>query len=200
LYTPTPGRRDARDVRHYQRRVSQSETATGSRSRASTFFAKILNHEPQAFVNRYFFEDALTMKGIAHKCRGDEISKQFRVAQIGKIPIYFRGKLPWSVSFQVRIKLQHFRSQRFGFYGGGGFGFEGLYHCNREWRFLLKSAESDTFESLQNQVRRAVASFNTCANKTNAGNVKKVAGRIPFSAVRLEQCNAKHAVMGEGVL
>src|SRR5205823_12719524 len=133
------------------------------------------------------------MKGIAHKCRGDEISKQFRVAQIGKIPIYFRGKLPWSVSFQVRIKLQHFRSQRFGFYGRGGFAFEGLYHCNSKCRFLLKSAESDTFESLQNQVRGAVASFNACANKTNAGNVKKVSGRLPFSALRRDQGHAEHA-------
>ena len=131
---------------------------------------------------------------------GDEISKQFRVAQVGKIPIYFRGKLPWSISFEVRIKFQHFRSERFGFYGRGGFGFEGLNHSNWEWRFLLKSAESDAFESLQNQVRCAVASFNACPNKTNAGDVKKVLGRIPLDAMRFEQRNAKHAVMGQGVL
>jgi hypothetical protein len=42
--------------------------------------------------------------------------------------------------------------------------------------------------------------FNACANETNAGDVKKVGGRIPFNAMRFEQRNAKHAVMGEGVL
>ena len=38
------------------------------RSRSSVFFPKILNHQPQPFINGEFFQDALTTKRVGHKC------------------------------------------------------------------------------------------------------------------------------------
>ncbi len=66
---------------------------------AADFVEQILNDEAEALIYGKFFEDALAPQRVAHECRGDEIGKHCRVAQIGEVPIHFWRKLSWPICF-----------------------------------------------------------------------------------------------------
>src|ERR1043166_539264 len=112
----------------------QRSVAT-SCSCSSAFFPEVLNHQSEPLIDREFLEDALAIKWIAHECCGNQVSKHFRITQIGKIPVYFRRKLPWAVSFEARIKFQHFRGERLSLHRGGPVRFKGVNHCDWDWFF-----------------------------------------------------------------
>ena len=54
-------------------------------------------------------------------------------------------------------------------------------------------------QTLQNEIRRAVAAINAGPDKTDGSEMEKILGRAPFRATRFNQRDAKHAIALERV-
>ena len=136
-------------------------------------------------IERTFFENALTPQRIVDKCRGHKIGQHFQIAQFRKISIDFRRE-PVAVVFEVRVKLEHFCAERFSLDRGCVARLNYVDLRDRERRFLFENGEAHTLETLQDQIRCAIAASDTCANQPGGGKMKEILRRVPFRAARFD--------------
>src|ERR1044071_1294549 len=101
---------------------------------------------------------------------------------------------------QAAVKLNDFCAERFGFDRSRVTRFNRVDPRDRKWLLLFKTGEAHTLQTLQDQIRRAVAASDTCPNQSCGGAVEKVLGSMPIRAARLDQRNAKNAMLLERVL
>src|SRR5215472_4483402 len=162
-------------------------------SGVSDFVAQICDEKTEALVERTFFEHALPSQRIVHECRSHKIGEHFQIAQFRKISIDFCRKLAAFV-FQVRVKLEHFCSERFGLDRRCIARFDSVDSGDGERRFLLETGEAHPLQTLQDQIRCAIAAPDTGANQSYGGEMKEIFWRVPLRAARLDETNAKHAM------
>ena len=55
-------------------------------------------------------------------------------------------------------------------------------------------------QTLENQIRSAVAATDARADETDGSEMKEILGRVPFRTARFDQGHAKHAIALERVL
>ena len=185
-------------VRHIEINGELGPTIVSS-GRAADFFVQILNDETQPLIEHEFFDYLLPKERIVDVIRDPSICQHFHVVQIGKVSIDFSGQLA-SFRAQLRIELENFRSERFGFDRGRRFRFQRLDRGDRKWRLLFEAGEANTFKSLQNQAGCSVAATDASTDETDAGDVKEIFGRMPLRTTRFDERDGKHAVMIERVL
>src|SRR4029077_3988981 len=101
---------------------------------------------------------------------------------------------------EAAVKLNHFRAERFGFNRSRVARFNRIDRRDRKWLLLFETDEAYTPQTLQDQIRRAVAASDTGPNQSCGGAVEKVLGSMPIRTARLDQRNAKHAMLLERVL
>jgi hypothetical protein len=90
----------------------------------------------------------LSAKRIVDERRGHQVRQHFHISEVGKILVDLLGKLSAGI-LQFRIKLDHFRAERFRLHGRGGVGFERLDPGDRERTALLEFGEADPLQALQ---------------------------------------------------
>src|SRR4029453_6404572 len=101
---------------------------------------------------------------------------------------------------EAAVKLNHFCGERFGFNRSRVARFNRIDRRDRKWLLLFETCEAHTLQTLQDQIRRAIAASDTCPNQSCGGTVEKIFGGMPIRAARLDQRNAKHAMLLERVL
>src|SRR6516162_8286313 len=101
---------------------------------------------------------------------------------------------------EASVKLNHFCAKRFGFNRSRVARFNRIDYRYWKWLLLLETGQAHTLETLQDQIRRAIAASDTCPNQSCAGAMEKILGSMPIRAARLDQRNAKHAMLLERVL
>src|SRR5207244_7589554 len=127
------------------------------------------------------------------------VRQHFQIAQFGKIPIQFCGKLT-AIVLETAVKLDHFCAERFGFNRSRIARFYSIDAGDRKRLLLFETGEAHTLQTLQDQIRRAVAAFDTCTNQSGGGEMEKILRGIPIRATRLDQCYTKYAMLLERVL
>src|SRR5262249_44758134 len=111
----------------------------------------------------------------------------------------FCGKLAAIVA-EAAIKLDHFCAKRFGLDCSRIARFYSVDAGNRKRLLLFKTAEAHTLQTLQNQIRSAVAASDTGTNQTGCCEMEKIFRGTPIRAARLDQRHAKHAMLLERML
>src|SRR5438477_12130121 len=101
---------------------------------------------------------------------------------------------------EAAVKLDHFFAERFGLDGSRVARFYRIDAGDRKRLLLFESGEAHTLQTFQDQIRRAVAAFDTCANQSGGGKMEKIVRRIPVRADWLNERHAKHAMPFKRVL
>ena len=161
--------------------------------------AQISDKKTEALIERAFFEQSLPAQRIVHERRSHEVRQHFQVAQFGKIPIQFCGKLTVIV-LEAAVKLDHFCSERFGLNRSRIARFYSVDTGDRKRLLLFETGEAHTLQTLQDQIRSAVTASDTSANQSCGGEMEKILGGMPVRAARLDQRHAKHAMPLKRVL
>src|SRR6516225_8510849 len=101
---------------------------------------------------------------------------------------------------EASVKLNHFCAERFGFNRSWVTRFNRIDRRDRKWLLLFETGQAHTLQTLQDQIRRAVAAPDTCPNQSCGGAVEKVLGSVPILAARFDERHAKHPMLLERVL
>ena len=112
--------------------------------------------------------------------------------------IHFCRQLASAV-FESLVKFQHLCAEGVGLQRGGVVRLQRLDAGDRKRFFLYETVEADAAQTLQDQMRGAVAALNTGADKPGGGDMKKISARFPVGAIWPNKCDTKHAMMRERV-
>ncbi len=159
---------------------------------------EVLNEKAEALVQIEFLEKLLAPAGVADEGRGNEIGQHFRVVHFAQVTIdFFRQLAP--ALFEAGVEFEHFRGERVGFNGELGARFERLDARDGEGGFLFEVTELHPANALQDKVRGAVASADAGTDQAHGADREKVVAGAPLLALWPNECDAKHAVILEGV-
>src|SRR5262249_57417223 len=84
-----------------------------------------------------------------------------------------------AIVFEAAVKLNHFCAECFGFDRSRVARFNSIDHRDRKWLLLFETGEAHTLQTLQDQIRRAVAASDTCANQPSGSAMEKIFGGLP---------------------
>src|SRR5437667_144553 len=164
-------------------------------SKSGNFF--LMNSRSEGRINSAIiplFGHALPSQRIVHECRGHKVRQHFQIAQFRKISIDFCRKLAAFV-LQVRVQLEHFCAERFGLDGSCVVRLDDLDLCNRERRFLFETGEAHSLQTLQDQIRCAIAAADTGADQPDGSKMEEIFRCVPLWTARFDESHAKHAMM-----
>ena len=88
--------------------------------------------------------------------------------------------------FQVCVKLEDFCAERFSLNRGCLARLYDLDPRDRKVPLLFETSEAHPLQTLQDQIRCAIAAPYTGANQSDSGEMKKILRRVPLRAARLD--------------
>ena len=111
----------------------------------------------------------------------------------------FLGELP-AAAFETVVELEHLRAERFDLNARSHLRGQRLDLGDRERLLLPETGEADALQSLQDQIRSAVAATDAGADQADGGDLVKVSLGVPVATSRIDQRDAKHAMISQRVL